>query len=66
MAKSEKAYEIVDYTEAKEGTHYDGVGSWYGKHVNKQLSQQPRYCEPGEPEENMKAPHRNVQIGPKI
>lgn len=64
--KGSKAYEIVDYTEAKEDNHYNGVGSWYGKHVNKQIAEQPRYCMPGEPEENMKSPHRNVQLGPKI
>lgn len=57
---------VHDYTEEKQDTHYNGVKSWYGKHVDKQLSQQPRYCEPGEPEENMKSPHRNVQVGPKI
>lgn len=58
--------QVHDYTEAKEDTHFNGVPSWYGRHVNKQNAQQPRYCEPGEPSEEMRAPHRNTQVGPKI
>ncbi len=58
--------EVHDYTEAKEDTHYNGVGSWYGKHVNKQASQQPKYCEPGPVGDEMKGPKRNTQVGPEI
>lgn len=58
--------EVKDYTEAKKDSHYNGVGSWYGKHVNKQASQQPKYCEPGMPGDDMKGAHRNTQVGPKI
>ena len=58
--------EVKDYSEEKENTHYNGVPSMYGKMVNKQNSQQPKYCEPGMPSEDgaMKGEKRNEQAGP--
>ena len=59
--------EVKDYTSdsASEGnTHYNGVSSWYGKHVEAETRMQPKYCEPGAPGDAMRAAHRNEQAGP--
>lgn len=55
---------VKDYTEKKEYSHYNGVESMYGKIVNEQCREQPRYCEPGMPGEGMKGEKRNTQKGP--
>jgi hypothetical protein len=56
---------IKDYSNEK-NSHYDGVGSWYGKHVLKQMNQQPKYCEPGPVGDEMHGEKRRTQEGPKI
>jgi hypothetical protein len=56
--------EVKDYTEAKQDTHYRGVPSMYGKLVNEQNRQQPKYSEPGEAGGGMRGEHRNEQKGP--
>jgi hypothetical protein len=56
--------EVKDYTEEKENTHYNGVPSMYGKMVNEQNRQQPKYCEPGEAGGGMRGEKRNEQAGP--
>jgi hypothetical protein len=55
--------EVKDYTEAKEDTHFNGVPSMYGKLVNEQNKQQPKYCEPGEAGGEMRGEKRNEQAG---
>lgn len=55
---------VHDYSEAKEDTHYNGAPSMYGKMVNNQNKMQPRYCEPGEADGQMRGEHRNEQAGP--
>ena len=59
--------EVKDYSEEKEDTHYNGVPSMYGKMVNKQNAEQPKYCMPGEAGDKDGGLHgekRNVQAGP--
>ena len=58
--------EVKDYSSEKEDTHYNGVPSMYGKIVNEQNREQPKYCEPGMPDDDgaMKGEHRNEQAGP--
>jgi hypothetical protein len=56
--------EVKDYSEAKQDTHYNGVPSMYGKLVNEQNRQQPRYCEPGPAGGGLHGAHRNTQKGP--
>ena len=56
--------EVKDYTEDRVDNHYNGVPSMYGKLVNEQQKQQPKYCEPGEAGGGMEGEHRNVQEGP--
>lgn len=56
--------EIKDYSEKKEYTHYNGVSSMYGKIVNEQCREQPKYSEPGPAGQGMHGEHRNVQKGP--
>jgi len=55
--------EVKDYTESREDNHYNGVPSMYGKLVNEQQKQQPKYCEPGEADGQMRGEKRNVQAG---
>ncbi len=58
---------VKDYTSddaAMGNTHYNGVPSWYGDHVAKEQSMQPKYCEPGSPGDAMQGEKRNVQAGP--
>jgi hypothetical protein len=55
--------EVKDYTEGKEDTHYNGVPSMYGRLVNEQNKQQPKYCEPGEAGGEMRGEKRNEQAG---
>ncbi len=56
--------EVKDYTEEKQDSHYNGVPSMYGKLVNEQNRQQPKYCEPGEAGGGMRGEKRNEQAGP--
>ena len=59
--------EVKDYTEEEEYNHYNGVKSMYGKIVDEQCREQPKYCWPGEAGENdgaLVGEHRNVQAGP--
>lgn len=58
---------VTDYTseEGFEGdTHYNGVPSWFGRHVEMENREQPRYCEPGEAGGALRGEKRNVQSGP--
>lgn len=59
--------EIKDYTSkdgAEDNTHYNGVGSSYGRRVEEQNRMQPKYCEPGKAGGDMEGDKRNVQKGP--
>lgn len=56
--------EVKNYSEEKENTHYNGVPSMYGKMVNEQNRQQPKYCEPGEAGGGMRGEKSNEQKGP--
>jgi hypothetical protein len=59
--------EVKDYTTSdgdSGNTHYNGVPSAYGRRVEQQNKMQPKYCEPGEAGDDMKAAHRNEQAGP--
>lgn len=58
------APEVKDYTNEKEYSHYNGVPSMYGRLVDEQCRQQPRYCMPGEVDGKMHAAHSNEQAGP--
>ncbi len=55
---------VKDYTEKKEYSHYNGVDSMYGKLVNEQCREQPKYSYPGDAGKGMQGEHRNVQKGP--
>lgn len=52
---------VKDYTEDREDNHYNGVPSMYGKLVNEQQREQPKYCEPGEAGGGMRGEKRNEQ-----
>lgn len=58
--------DVKDYSSEKEDTHFNGVPSMYGKIVNEQNREQPKYCWPGDvdPSGAMKGAHRNEQKGP--
>lgn len=59
--------EIKDYTspaDASGNTHYNGVPSEYGKRVEMQCKMQPKYCEPGYADGEMRGERRNEQAGP--
>lgn len=58
--------EVKDYSSEKEDTHFNGVPSMYGKIVNEQNREQPKYCWPGDvdPSGDMKGAKRNEQKGP--
>lgn len=55
---------VKDYSEEHEDNHYNGVPSMYGKNVNAQQKEQPKYCEPGEAGGEIEGEKRNVQKGP--
>lgn len=55
---------VKDYTTEKEYTHFNGVPSWYGRIVDEQCKEQPKYCWPGEWGGDMEGEKRNVQKGP--
>ena len=59
--------EVKDYTSedsATGNTHYNGVSSEYGRRVEKQNREQPKYGEPGPSGGEMRGEKRNVQAGP--
>lgn len=59
--------EVKDYTSdasAEGNTHYNGVPSMYGRMVEDQNKKQPRYCEPGAADGQMRGEKRNEQAGP--
>lgn len=59
--------EVKDYTSSSsdEGnTHYNGVSSMYGRMVEDQNKKQPRYCEPGSADGQMRGEKMNKQEGP--
>lgn len=59
--------EVRDYTEHKDdNSHYNGVGSFYGRLCKSQYDMQPKYCMPGPADGEMEGEHRNTQMGPKI
>ncbi len=61
------ADDVKDYTTADGdmgNTHYNGVPSAYGKRVEMQNKQQPKYCEPGAAGDEMMGEKRNEQAGP--
>lgn len=57
--------DVKDYTTEPEGgnSHYNGVPSFYGKLVNEQNKQQPKYCWPGEVGGGLQGAKRNEQKG---
>ena len=55
---------VTDYTEEEEYNHYNGVPSMYGKRVDEQCREQPKYCEPGKEGGELRGEKRNVQAGP--
>jgi len=59
--------EVKDYTSdaaASGDTHYNGVPSAFGRRVEEQNKMQPKYCDPGQPDGQMKGEKSNVQAGP--
>lgn len=57
--------EVKDYTNSpSDNSHYNGVGSEYGRRVAMQNKMQPKYCEPGKADGEMKGAKRNTQKGP--
>ncbi len=59
--------EVKDYTSDvsdRGNTHYNGVPSDYGRRVLKQTEMQPKYCDPGATDGQMKAAKSNEQAGP--
>lgn len=59
--------DVKDYTtspEATGNTHYNGVPSDFGRHVEAENRMQPKYCWPGNAGGEMKGEKRNVQAGP--
>jgi hypothetical protein len=61
---SQKPGDVKDYTEEREYNHYNGVRSMYGRLVDEQCRQQPRYSEPGDAGGGMRGEKRNEQAGP--
>lgn len=58
---------VKDYTtptDAEGNTHYNGVPSEYGRRVEQQTSMQPKYCEPGKVDGDMRGEKSNEQAGP--
>jgi hypothetical protein len=58
---------VKDYTtpvEFEGNTHYNGVPSDFGRHVEMENKMQPNYCEPGAAGDGMRGEKRNVQAGP--
>ena len=58
---------VKDYTtewEDEGNTHYNGVPSLYGKLVDEQNRDQPKYCEPGSVDGGLRGEKRNEQAGP--
>ena len=49
--------------EKKDNFHYS-VPSMYGKIVREQYNEQPKYCEPGNADGEMRGEHSNPQKGP--
>jgi hypothetical protein len=64
MSQSPK--DVMDYSTEKElsNSHYNGVPSMYGKLVDEQMKQQPKYCWPGEVGGGLEGEHSNTQLGP--
>lgn len=57
--------EIKDYTNKdSNNSHYNGVGSEYGRRVAEQNRMQPNYCNPGKADGKMHGAKRNTQKGP--
>lgn len=58
------ANDVKDYsTESMDNSHYS-VPSMYGKMCREQYNLQPRYCEPGKADGEMRGEKRNEQAGP--
>lgn len=55
-------YSDFSYSKA-DNSHYS-VPSEYGKRVREQYNMQPKYCEPGSADGQMKGEHSNKQSGP--
>ena len=59
--------EVKDYTSPADGsgnTHYNGVPSEFGRRVAEQNRMQPKYCEPGAADGQMRGEKSNEQKGP--
>ena len=56
--------EVIDYSQEKDFTHYNGVPSMYGKLVDQQYKQQPKYCWPGDATGEPTSAKSNEQAGP--
>lgn len=65
---SQSARDVEDYTGefggAGSDSHYRGVKSMYGRLVEEQQKEQPKYCWPGEAGGELEGAHRNEQSGP--
>lgn len=65
---SQSPRDVEDYTSSFENkdqnSHYRGVPSMYGKLVEKQEKEQPKYCWPGEAGGELEGAHSNKQEGP--
>jgi hypothetical protein len=58
------ANDVKDYNDREGDCMYIGVPSQYARRVEEQMRLQPKYCEPGPADGEMKGAHRNVQKGP--
>lgn len=57
--------DVKDYTEGNgDNSHYRGVTSEFSKRVESQFKMQPKYCEPGHADGDMKGSKRNEQEAP--
>lgn len=52
-----------DYSYQRPDNSHYSVPSMYGKLVREQYNMQPKYCEPGKADGEMRADKRNVQKG---
>lgn len=55
--------DVKDYCSESGDKQYRGVSSTYSKRVESQVKMQPKYCEPGPADGNMKGEKANKQAG---
>lgn len=56
--------DVKDFSYEKGDNSHYAVPSMYGKMCREQYNEQPKYCEPGKADGNMKAAKSNEQKGP--